>query len=389
MRFDIITLFPELFSSFLAESLLAKAIAAGIMEVHLRSPRDFAPDRHRTADDRPYGGGPGMVLKPEPLAAAIEAAGRGKVKPWKIFLSPSGRPLTQSLVRRLAARPRLMLICGRYEGIDQRVVDLFADEEISIGDYVVNGGEVPAMVLMEAVGRLLPGFMGKDLSAAEESHESGLLEYPHYTRPPVFRGLKVPPVLFCGDHQKVARWRLRAALERSLELRPDLLARAELSPEALKLLNEPPEPEPEPRKAQGGAQTSGGRRASKNAAPETELKKAQSKAQTSGGRRASENAAPETELNKVQSKAQTSGGRRASENAAPETELNKAQSKAQTSGGRRASKNAAPEMELKKAQSKAQTSGGQRTGKNSPPELGEDGGSSAFSNKKALKKAST
>lgn len=269
MRFDIITLFPELFSSFLAEALMAKAIAAGLLEVRLSSPREFASDRHRTADDRPYGGGPGMVLKPEPLAAAIEAASRGKVKPWRIFLSPSGRPLTQSLVRRLAARPRLMLICGRYEGIDQRVVDLFADEEISIGDYVVNGGEVPAMVLMEAVGRLLPGFMGKDLSAAEESHESGLLEYPHYTRPPAFRGLEVPPVLFCGDHQKVARWRLRAALERTLELRPDLLARAELSPEGLKLLNSPPEPEPELRKIQSKARPNSGQGVGKNLPPES------------------------------------------------------------------------------------------------------------------------
>ena len=237
MRFDIITIFPDLFSSFLSESLMAKALAKKIVEVHLTTPRDFAPDRHRTCDDRPYGGGPGMVLKPEPLAAAIEAAGRGRVKPWRIYLSPSGGRLSQAKARELSQKKRLMLICGRYEGLDQRVIDLMVDEEISIGDYVVNGGEVPAMVLMEAVSRLVPGFMGKFESAEEESHSSGLLEYPHYTRPPEFRGLAVPQTLLSGHHLEVGRWRLRQSLAKTLAQRPELLIKTELSAEARKLLS--------------------------------------------------------------------------------------------------------------------------------------------------------
>ncbi len=236
MRFDVVSLFPDLFASFLSESLMAKAIEKKIVAVKLHTPRDYAPDRHRTADDRPYGGGPGMVLKPEPMTAAIEAASRGRVKPWRIHLSPSGTKLTQARVRELAGKKRLVLICGRYEGLDQRVIDLMVDEEISIGDYVVNGGEIPAMAVMEAVARLLPGFMGKQESADEESHQSGLLEYPHYTRPPLFRDLAVPDILLSGDHKEVAQWRERAALLRTLERRPELLARADLSPSALRSL---------------------------------------------------------------------------------------------------------------------------------------------------------
>ena len=236
MRFDIITIFPDIFTSFLSESLMAKAIEKKLLEVRLTTPRDFTIDRHQTADDRPYGGGPGMVLKPEPMAAAIEDASKGRVKPWRIFLSPSGQKLNQAKVRELADKKRLMLICGRYEGLDQRVIDLLVDEEISVGDYVVNGGEVPAMILMEAVARLTPGFMGKGESADEESHQSGLLEYPHYTRPPEFRGLAVPNVLMSGDHQKVARWRMKASLERTLATRPELLASANLSPETVEIL---------------------------------------------------------------------------------------------------------------------------------------------------------
>lgn len=243
MRFEVISLFPDIFRSFFSESLMAKAIAAGLIEVHLHSPRDFTSDRHQTADDRPYGGGPGMVLKPEPLAAAIEAASKGRPKPWRVFLSPSGGRLSQAKVRELAERKRLVLVCGRYEGIDQRVIDSLIDEEISIGDYVVNGGEVPAMVLMEAVSRLVPGFMGKSESADEESHTGGLLEYPHYTRPPEFKGLKVPEVLLSGDHKIVAAWRLRKSLARTMAARPELLACAELSAEAIKQLSAPAEDE--------------------------------------------------------------------------------------------------------------------------------------------------
>ena len=238
MRFDIITIFPDIFASFLSESLMAKAIEKKLLEVRVTTPRDFAADRHHTSDDRPYGGGPGMVLKPEPIAAAVEAIMADlPYKPRRIYLSPSGRTLTQARVRELSREDGLLLICGRYEGLDQRVIDLWVDEEISIGDYVVNGGEVPAMVLMEAVSRLIPGFMGKFESADEESHESGLLEYPHYTRPPEFRGLRVPEILLSGHHKDVAEWRLKASLARTLETRPEMLASADLSAEAVRALS--------------------------------------------------------------------------------------------------------------------------------------------------------
>lgn len=236
MIIDVVTIFPELFTSFLSESLMAKALEKKILQVRLTTPRDFTGDRHRTVDDRPYGGGPGMVLKPEPMVAAIEALARKRPKPWRIYLSPSGTKLTQSRVKELSREGRLILICGRYEGLDQRVIDLAVDEEISIGDYVVNGGEVPAMVLIEAVARLRPGFMGKADSAEEESHQSGLLEYPHYTRPPEFRGLTVPEILLSGHHREVGQWRLKAALSKTLEKRPELLARAELNQEAVRAL---------------------------------------------------------------------------------------------------------------------------------------------------------
>lgn len=236
MIIDILTIFPDLFSSFLAESLIAKALENKIIQVRLHTPRDFTNDRHRSVDDRPYGGGPGMVLKPEPLVAAIEALAQSRPKPWRIYLSPSGTRLNQAKVAELSEKERLLLICGRYEGLDQRIIDLAVDEEISIGDYVVNGGEVPAMVLIEAVGRLRPGFMGRQESADEESHQSGLLEYPHYTRPPEFRGLTVPDVLLSGHHKEVAHWRLKASLAKTLEERPEMLAGADLSPEALKTL---------------------------------------------------------------------------------------------------------------------------------------------------------
>jgi tRNA (guanine37-N1)-methyltransferase len=185
-------------------------------------------------------------MKPEPLALAIEAAGAGSPKPWRVCLTPSGIRLDQAKVRELQGRERLLIICGRYEGFDQRVIDLMVDEEISIGDYVVNGGEAPAMVLMEAVARLVPGFLGRAGSTEEESHQAGLLEYPHYTRPPSFRGLKVPEILLSGHHRAVAEWRLVAALARTLARRPEMLASAVLDPAALaalKALNRPDDPE--------------------------------------------------------------------------------------------------------------------------------------------------
>lgn len=232
MLINVITLFPEMFRSFLAESMMGKALAKGVLTIDLISPREFAGDRHQTADDRPYGGGPGMVLKPEPLGRAIEAAlakGRdGRV----VFLTPSGQPLKQPMIREWAELPQLVLVCGRYEGFDQRALDLWADEEVSLGDYVLNGGEVPAMAVIEAVARLRPGFMGRLESALEESHASGLLEYPHYTRPPVFQGLAVPEVLLSGHHGQVAAYRLEKALARTLARRPELLVKAELAPQA-------------------------------------------------------------------------------------------------------------------------------------------------------------
>ncbi|WP_461208415.1 tRNA (guanosine(37)-N1)-methyltransferase TrmD [Desulfocurvus sp. DL9XJH121] len=226
MRFTILTLFPEFFDSPLACGMLAKGAREGQVEYSLVNPRDFTEDRHRTVDDRPYGGGPGMVMMCEPLARALESVPQpGRV----VYLSPRGRALDQSLARELAAEPALTLVCGRYEGVDQRFLDHFGVEEVSVGDFVLNGGEAGALCLVEAVARLLPGFMGHDDSADEESFSHGLLEYPHYTRPEEFRGLKVPDVLQGGDHAAVARWRRSEALRLTLSRRPDLLDEAPLS----------------------------------------------------------------------------------------------------------------------------------------------------------------
>ncbi|MDR1606939.1 MAG: tRNA (guanosine(37)-N1)-methyltransferase TrmD [Deltaproteobacteria bacterium] len=237
MIFDVLTIFPGLFSSFLAESLLAKALAKGLLTVNLIDIRDFTNDTHRTVDDRPYGGGPGMVMKPEPLTLALESILKSsEPRPKTICLSPSGPTLNQKMVRQLASLPRIILICGRYEGIDQRFLDLFAIEELSIGDYVLNGGEVPAMALIESISRLIPGFLGKDESLIEESHSHGLLEHPHYTRPPEFRGLTVPQILLSGHHAQVAAYRLAEAMAKTRAIRPDLLARPELEEETVAAL---------------------------------------------------------------------------------------------------------------------------------------------------------
>ncbi|MDR1308375.1 MAG: tRNA (guanosine(37)-N1)-methyltransferase TrmD [Deltaproteobacteria bacterium] len=224
MIFEVLTLFPDIFKSFLAESLLAKALAKGLVSVELVNIRDFAHDRHRTADDRPYGGGPGMVLKAEPVALALESLlSSGGPRPLVINLTPSGRLLDQALVRRLSGERRLILICGRYEGIDQRVLDRFVDLELSVGDYVLNGGEVPAMAIMEAVSRLIPGFLGRPESSEDESHSYGLLEYPLYTRPRQWRGLEVPGILLSGHHAQVAAFRLAEAVGKTRSIRPELL----------------------------------------------------------------------------------------------------------------------------------------------------------------------
>jgi len=221
VRIDVLTIFPGIFESPLRESLLGRAIADGVLEVRVHDIRDSASDRHRQVDDESYGGGPGMVMKPEPIFAAAEALGEGFKR--VLLLSPAGRRLDQALVRELAAEPWLVLICGRYEGVDERVTRGLPAEEISIGDYVLSGGEVPALVLLEAVTRLVPGVIGRQESHERDSFEEGLLDHPQYTRPPEFRGMRVPEVLLSGNHAEIERWRRERALDRTRRMRPDLL----------------------------------------------------------------------------------------------------------------------------------------------------------------------
>lgn len=235
MRIDVFTIFPELVDRFAGESLLGKARERGLLDVRTHDPRDHAADVHRTVDDAPFGGGAGMVLKPEPLAAAIEAA--DPPRPL-LLLGPGGDRFDQARAGDLAATDGFSLLCGRYEGVDQRVIDRHCDGELSVGDYVLAGGEVAAMVVLEAVGRLVPGVMGNDASATEESFSSGLLEYPHYTRPGEFRGDEVPGVLRSGDHARVARWRHAQALARTARRRPDLLVARPLTAGDERMLTE-------------------------------------------------------------------------------------------------------------------------------------------------------
>ena len=221
MRVDILTLFPGMFVGPFDESMLKRAREAGLLQLNLVDIRDFATDRHRTVDDTPYGGGPGMVMKAGPIFAAIEAVRSADSR--VILLSPQGRLFEQAMAIELSTLPHLVLICGHYEGVDERVREHLVDEELSIGDYVLTGGELAAMVLVDAVARLLPGVLGAGDSIVEESHSSGLLEYPQYTRPAQFRGWRVPDILLSGNHAEIARWRRRRALERTRERRPDLL----------------------------------------------------------------------------------------------------------------------------------------------------------------------
>jgi tRNA (guanine37-N1)-methyltransferase len=238
VRVDVFSIFPEYFTSPLAASLLGRARAEGLLEVRVTDPRAYATDRHRSIDDAPYGGGPGMVMAPGPLFDAVAA-----VEPLRplFLLAPSGRRLDQPLVRSLAASPGFSLLCGRYEGVDQRVADHLCDDELTVGDYVLAGGEAAALVVVDAVVRLLPGVMGNDDSAADESFAHGLLEYPQYTRPAQFRGWRVPHVLRSGDHALVARWRRAQALRRTITRRPDLVARRPLTAEEQSLLDEFPD----------------------------------------------------------------------------------------------------------------------------------------------------
>jgi tRNA (guanine37-N1)-methyltransferase len=238
MRFDILTLFPNMFSSPLQESILGRAIEKGIIQIRTIDIRDFSTDRHQVVDDTPYGGGQGMVMKVEPIARAIEWVKSQNPTPWTIYLTPQGKPFNQDIARTLSSKPHLILLCGRYEGVDERVRDLFVDEEISIGDYVLTGGELAAMVLIDAVSRFLPGVLGSERSAEEDSFFNSLLEYPQYTRPYNFKGRCVPEVLLSGNHSAISLWRRKEALKRTALRRPDLLAKANLSEEDKKLLEE-------------------------------------------------------------------------------------------------------------------------------------------------------
>jgi tRNA (guanine37-N1)-methyltransferase len=236
VRIDVLTIFPDMITSFAERSLLGRARAAGLLDVRVHDLRSAATDPHRSVDDAPFGGGAGMVLMAEPVFAAVEA-----VDPPRplLYLGPAGRRLDQPYARELAALPGFSLLCGRYEGVDERVLTGLVDGEVSIGDYVLAGGEVAAMVVLEAVGRLVPGVMGNAASALDESFSAGLLEYPQYTRPASFRGMEVPEVLRSGDHQRVARWRRAQALARTLARRPDLIAaRGGLDADDVRLLAE-------------------------------------------------------------------------------------------------------------------------------------------------------
>jgi tRNA (guanine37-N1)-methyltransferase len=221
MKIDVLTLFPAMFAGPLDESIIKRARETGRLDLQVHNLRDYAHDRHKTVDDRPFGGGPGMLLKPEPIFEAVERLTGANTH--VILLSPAGRTFNQAIARELTLREDLLLICGHYEGFDERVREHLADDELSIGDYVLTNGALPAMVIVDAVVRLLPGVLGDEQSAQEESFSHGLLEYPQYTRPADFRGLKVPEVLLSGNHAQIARWRSEQARQRTNERRPDLL----------------------------------------------------------------------------------------------------------------------------------------------------------------------
>jgi tRNA (guanine37-N1)-methyltransferase len=252
VTFDVVTIFPAMVAPTLAAGIVARAIERGTIDVKVRDLRDFTTDRHRVVDDVPYGGGPGMVLKPDPFFRALDAIEADRGAPLTVVLtSPQGRRFTHAEAQRLAERPHLVLLCGRYEGFDDRVRERVTDE-LSIGDYVLSGGELPALVILDAVARLVPGVVGDEQSVAEESFSRGLLDFPQFTRPPEIRSLRVPDVLLSGNHAEIRRWRKREALARTLERRPDLLAGAVLDEEERQILDEL-------RKGNGGEGGSDGR----------------------------------------------------------------------------------------------------------------------------------
>ncbi len=237
MIFDVLTIFPGMFQSPLAESLLKKALDKGILQVRIQNLRDFTEDKHRTTDDYPYGGGAGMVMKPEPIIRAVEGIKAQDSEARSVLLTPQGDLFDQGVAREMSAHPHWILICGRYEGLDERVRLAAVDREVSIGDYVLTGGEIPALVLIDAISRYIPGVLGCAASVEEDSFARGLLEYPQYTRPPVFREMAVPEVLLSGNHAQIERWRRQESLRRTLDRRPELLDRAHLSGEDLGILS--------------------------------------------------------------------------------------------------------------------------------------------------------
>ncbi len=242
MQFEVFTLLPEVFPPYLESSILSRARQRGLIDVRIHNIRDYAHDKHHVTDDTPYGGGGGMVMKPEPVFDAVESvlgldSGHAQPPPFPvILLTPQGRVFTQRVAEELSSYDRIALLCGRYEGVDERIREHLVTDEISIGDYVLTGGELPAMMIIDAVSRLIPGVLGDPTGAEDDSHSMGLLEYPHYTRPPEFRGWKVPEVLLSGDHAKIEKWRREQALTRTFTKRPDMLERAELSDKDRKIV---------------------------------------------------------------------------------------------------------------------------------------------------------
>lgn len=237
MRIDIISLFPELIEAFFQHSIIGRARAAGLLDLDVTNPRNFTYDRHHMVDDTIYGGGCGMLMKAAPLYAAVEAVRRQVPRRRIIFMGPAGKPFDQAKARALATYDQLILLCGHYEGVDYRVEEDLADETISVGDYILTGGELPAMTVTDAVARMIPGVLGAASGAADDSFYSSLLECPQYTKPAVFRGMAVPEVLRNGDHAKIEKWRRQSSLSRTLDLRPDLLEHCELSPKDVEILN--------------------------------------------------------------------------------------------------------------------------------------------------------
>ncbi len=236
--FDIITIFPEIFSSYLGESILKRALQKHLIDIKIYNLRDYSSNKHKTVDDYPYGGGPGMVMKIEPIYNAVEAIKSDGIERLTVLLSPQGRVFNQKIAGSLLElNKRILFICGRYEGIDERVRELLVDDEISIGDYIMTGGELAALVIIDAIARLVPEVLGDAESFMGESFTSGLLDYPHFTRPSNFRGLKVPEILLSGNHQEIKRWRRKEALRKTLIKRPDLISPVELSQEDYELLN--------------------------------------------------------------------------------------------------------------------------------------------------------